>query len=371
MYEKIPENETADIQAVVDFSLALMDPTRRPTLRGQHAKHHGCVRGELYVEPSLPAELARGVFAVPRPLPVWIRFSNGSQVDDRRGDVHGMAIKVMNVDGEKLLEGERNERTQDFIFMDHPAFFARDTRSSRSLAHAMVRSRLPSVLKKCLFWCGEEKRRALYVILSHFVFGLRFHELSVLRSAIGKIAENPLDLSYWSATPYKLGDLAVKYKAIPSTPAQTCSTGQLNEKERASPDSLRLAMRNRLLTNEATFDLLVQPFQDETRTPIEDASIVWQETVSPFRKVARLVIPSQTFDSDAQMSFCENLSFNPWHSLPEHRPLGGINRLRKHVYLASSKLRHEANGVPQREPQPAPIDPSVGSIGAQTQPSSD
>jgi hypothetical protein len=26
------------------------------------------------------------------------------------------------------------------------------------------------------------------------------------------------------------------------------------------------------------------------------------------------------------------LAFNPWHALAEHRPMGGINRLRKAVY---------------------------------------
>ena len=42
---------------------------------------------------------------------------------------------------------------------------------------------------------------------------------------------------------------------------------------------------------------------------------------------------------------CDNLSFNPWHSLPEHRPIGGINRLRKAVYETVSAYRHERNGA--------------------------
>ena len=52
------------------------------------------------------------------------------------------------------------------------------------------------------------------------------------------------------------------------------------------------------------------------------------------------------------MTFCENLSYTPWHSLPDHRPIGGINRARKVVYEAISKVRHDYNAVPRREPDP-------------------
>ena len=56
------------------------------------------------------------------------------------------------------------------------------------------------------------------------------------------------------------------------------------------------------------------------------------------------------FDGAAQQAFCENLSFTPWHSLPEHRPIGGIIRVRKAVYLAVSTLRHRLNQAPRVEP---------------------
>ena len=36
----------------------------------------------------------------------------------------------------------------------------------------------------------------------------------------------------------------------------------------------------------------------------------------------------------------ENLIFTPWHGIAEHRPLGGINRLRRAVYDASASFRH-------------------------------
>ena len=77
--------------------------------------------------------------------------------------------------------------------------------------------------------------------------------------------------------------------------------------------------------------------------PIEDPSINWKESDSPFITLATINIPIQEFDSEEQVAFCENLSFAPWHALPEHRPLGQLNRLRRHAYPASSGYRHEQN----------------------------
>ena len=50
------------------------------------------------------------------------------------------------------------------------------------------------------------------------------------------------------------------------------------------------------------------------------------------------------------MELCENISMNPWHSIKEHTPLGGMNRTRKIVYQATSKIRHELNRVTPIEP---------------------
>jgi hypothetical protein len=79
--------------------------------------------------------------------------------------------------------------------------------------------------------------------------------------------------------------------------------------------------------------------------PIEDTSIEWDEAISPFETVADIRLPAQDFDSPEQNIDCDNLSFNPWHALPEHRPIGGINRLRKAVYESISSYRLERNGA--------------------------
>ena len=85
--------------------------------RDAHPKMHGVVKAEFTVEPDLPPELRVGVFSEPRTYQAWIRFSN--QFDtinpDSTRDIRGMAIKLMGVPGEKLLDAEKYEQTHDFI----------------------------------------------------------------------------------------------------------------------------------------------------------------------------------------------------------------------------------------------------------------
>jgi len=61
---------------------------------------------------------------------------------------------------------------------------------------------------------------------------------------------------------------------------------------------------------------------------VECSTIEWTETQAPFHKVATI------------------------RSLPEHRPLGSVNRVRRVVYEEISRARHQMNGVPPREPTP-------------------
>jgi len=95
---------------------------------------------------------------------------------------------------------------------------------------------------------------------------------------------------------------------------------------------------------------MVQMQKDAHRQPIEDASIEWRELETPFIPVARILIPKQKMDSLAQLAFADEISINPWHCIPEHRPLGSINRNRKAMYYEMAKLRQQMNGVKHIEP---------------------
>ena len=84
--------------------------------------------------------------------------------------------------------------------------------------------------------------------------------------------------------------------------------------------------------------------------PVEDPGKLWNEAISPFRKVATIKIPLQSFATPERDELGENLSFTPWHALPEHRPLGGINRARRVIYDLISIFRHKENNQLRREP---------------------
>jgi hypothetical protein len=349
--ERIPPGEADDIADISKVSDVILDKDRRPVRRGQHPKQHGCVRAEFTVEANVPDDLKVGIFREPRSYPAWVRYSNGSQDDDAVGDIHGMAIKLMDVDGPKVLDDERNERTHDFVLMDHPVFFSRNARSNRALGDVMERASKPSLFKNIMFWARTERqKRSAYIAVNYFILGRHFHEFSALRAAVSKMPKSPLEIVYWSATPYALGDRAVKYSARPHARPPEVPERQ----DMTSPDRLRAALAAHLDRAEARFDFLVQVQTPpgNTAMPVEDATIEWSNQSAPFRKVATIVIPRQTFDTTARMSFGENLSYTPWHCLPEHRPLGGINRARRVVYEAISKVRHKSNAEPRREPEP-------------------
>ncbi len=79
---------------------------------------------------------------------------------------------------------------------------------------------------------------------------------------------------------------------------------------------------------------------------VENSQKEWLESDAPFYKVATILIPEQEFDTPDNNDRCENLSFDPWRVLPEHRPLGATNRVRKIVYPHISRIRLELNASP-------------------------
>lgn len=331
--EYVGPDEAAAIAEVDRMSRAAVEsdfpPGTRPARRDQHPKPHGCVRAEFIVGDDVPDHLRHGLFREPHSYAAWIRFSSSSPriLPDAKKDAHGIAIKLLGVAGDKVLPGERQETTHDFILANSRAFFIRTAADSVPFVERFISGKLLS-----FFFFGRNP------------FRWRVHEFVNMLKATRKGVSNPLQIQYWSQTPYKLGPHAVKYSAKPLSP-------KTDRKPVSSGENfLEEAMVRQLSAREATFAFMVQRQTDPVKMPVEDATIVWNEALSPYEKVATIRIPPQTFDSDAQKEFAENLSFTPWHALPEHRPLGNTNRIRRVVYESISKLRHELNQVERREP---------------------
>jgi hypothetical protein len=298
----------------------------RPMRRQIHTKMHGCVKAQFVVEQELPDHLRIGVFSIPRTYNAWVRFSNANTIPkpDKKKDVRGIAIKLMGVPGEKLLNQERYEQTQDFLLMNSETFFSRNVEEFSKLLSAAT------------------SRKKVKLLL----YALNPAHWSLLKrvAASNKPCSNPVAIAYWSTQPYQFGstDVAVKYHLRPS-PDNVIVNEDLQE-----DDYLRINLAQTLYDHAAEFDFYVQLQSDPDAMPIEDPTIPWE---SPYVKLATLVIPPQTFDDPGQLAFGENLSFNSWHSLPEHRPLGSFNRVRKRVYEALSAYRHENNHAPVFEPK--------------------
>src|SRR5437870_4172574 len=113
--ETISENEPAMINAVKENILTKFKnnnpPGVSPVRRDAHAKSIGCVKAVFAVHnEKLPPELRVGIFARNQTFPAWIRFSNGNPTikADKNLDTRGMAIKLMNIPGAKILDDEKN-----------------------------------------------------------------------------------------------------------------------------------------------------------------------------------------------------------------------------------------------------------------------
>jgi hypothetical protein len=320
-----PAGEQEHIDSLIRGLQAKMerDYAKNRVLRDAHPKMHGCVRGEFSVAPNLPPELSVGLFAEPRTYPVWLRFSNqnGTASPDSKKDIRGVAMKLMGVSGAKIMQGSPEDTTHDFILISDSRFVTKDVAQFDGLVKGLTGG-----MVKLLWFFLTHPRVARNLMSSLRLFS------------------NPLSIRYFSVTPYLLGTRAVKYSLIPRN-RDTTAVGS-----GASDDYLREAMVKQLASGSAVFDFAVQFQTDPLTMPIEDPGITWDEAVSPFRTVATLTIPQQVFDTPARREFGDDLSFNPWRVLPEHRPLGGISRARRQVYQALSIFRHERNAAPRVEP---------------------
>jgi hypothetical protein len=315
--EVLQPDEAHTVASFIEF-LETTSTKRYPAgtiKRFNQGRAAGCVHAELTVLDTLRPEHRVGLFAQPRSYTAWIRFANASSKSDREKDVRGMSIKVLDVSGENLTPGVT---TQDFVLNSHPVMVAPNT---REFLDAM----------KALEAGGFQQVRYFLTHPRAALIGLRARQ-------------NPschLDIAYWSTTPYLFGPgRAVKYHVRPASKGAGHAPANLTD------TYLTDALVQRLAQGDASFDFTVQ-FQTNPKTmPIEDASVEWSEHESPYVTVARIRIPRQEVDRADTDNRCESTSFNPWHSLTAHRPLGNMNRARKEIYKTLAAFRAQRAGAP-------------------------
>ena len=329
-YPERNEEKTAEkiVKLLQAQMLRLYGKNKEKQLRQIHPKMNGCVKAEFIIEKNLPADYKVGLFKEATSFPAWIRFSNGDTkpLPDWKKDIRGFAIKIMNVPGDKIVKSNQDCGNHDFILMNTKNFVSKKVKQFYRILHVVTVPYKPGTFFPKLF----------SIIQSVPI---------LVRATKAKVkCDHPFSVSYFSTVPYRFGDKskAVKYAAIPSEKNNLIYTDTINK------DFLKANMAATLLRNEIYYDFFVQFQSDPEKMPIEDPTVVWN---SPLIKVATIRIPTQIFDTPEQNDFGDNLSFNSWHALPEHRPLGNFNRVRKKIYEEMYEFRHKHNHLKDVEPE--------------------
>jgi hypothetical protein len=276
-----------------------------------------------------------GVFREPRVFPALVRFSNGesSNVADKESQPRGIAIKLVDVPGPKLLDDQTDAVTQDFLATSHSVTSTvRHVREFMAFVESNIEAEgapLPRL------WLAFFLARKLGVSAAARV--LMAIQRTVVRGEVRSLATE----RYFSPAPIKFGPYAVKFTVQPAGEAKPATNRPQTD------DFLREELTNRLRTADLMFDF-VQFYVNEQLTPIEDSSTPW--TVEQVT-VARLRIPKCDLLDPHAKALSESvnrLSFSPWHTTEDHRPLGNVMRARKVAYQMSSGFRHS-------EPEPTSV----------------
>lgn len=328
--EKLLPNEEEFLDSIISSFEQQMRKLWKPGgyERGGNTKTHGIVRGEFIVHDHLPENFRRGIYAHPQTYRAWVRFSGPGpyitpDIDDP--GFMSISIKLLDVSGPKLMDEEKS--TLDMFGVSTPTFVTPDTRANAQLQIESVKN------AQIFYFLNFDEPH---------VFDL------IMQSLWIKTQSSPFEAPYFSCVPYLLGEgQAMQYSVWPKSKRRTPIP---RLPFRPPDDYLRNAMVAALAAGDVEFDIRLQLQTDSHLMPIENNAVLWPEDLSPRVTVATLRLPRQSFDSRAQMEFAKRLSYNPWHTIAEHRPLGNQSRARHRMYETLSKLRHSMNAVPHFEP---------------------
>ncbi|MFS0773907.1 catalase family protein [Sphingomonas sp. 1P08PE] len=345
--EKIQPDESEVIGQLKESFRDILETTSKDyghAERSVHAKAHGIAKGRLTVHGDLPPELAQGMFATPGDYEAILRISTnaGDLLDDSIALPRGLALKVIGVEGERL-PGSEGDVTQDFILVNGPAFTAPDAKAfAKNLKLLATTTDKAEGGKKLLSGVLRAVEATLETV------GL---ESATLQQLGGAPQVHPLGETYYSQTAFRYGEYIAKFSLAPVSPALTQLTGDtVSTTDR--PDALREVVNEVLITQGGTWELRVQLNRDLDAMPVEDPTKLWDEKTSPFVTVATLVVePQAAWEHGGSDKVNDALSYNIWHGLAAHRPLGNVNRARNETYKFSADFRGTFNGCPMHEPR--------------------
>lgn len=312
----------------VDFAQGVaLSRGRDPATRPVFLRLHGVAHGAFEVNPDLPEQLRVGLFGKAQTYPVWVRFSSDLQPGTPDvGGTMGLAIKLFNVKGDKLLGPDNQASTYDFVFQNHDVFF------------------VPDATSMCEFTCASLHGRDREYLDAHPMTE------KILADMVKSVA-SAIDSRYWSVLPFAFGERRfVKYLLEPESVPVGEGPPAFDD-----PGYLRADLIARLAKGSAHFRFMLQFQTNDAEMPLDDATVRWSEDLSPPVHVATLILPQQDLRARGQDAYGENLAFNIWRALPAHIPMGSLAVARKVVYEASAFNRRNVNGTSLGEPvQPRP-----------------
>lgn len=311
-------------------------------VRSVHAKAHGILKGVMSVRGDLPQELAQGLFEHSKDHPVYLRISTnaGDILPDAVSLPRGLAIKVLDVDGNRLPDAEG--RSQDFIMVNGPVFQSKTAKqflgNLKVLAKTTDRMKGTKTVMSSVLQTVNDALEAVGVASPK------------IQSLGGAPNVNPLGETYFSVTPFRYGEYVAKFRLKPVSQDLTALTGKKIDIS-VSEDAIRETIQAEMQTVDAAWEFQVQLCRDIDRQPIEDPTVEWSEEEAPFVTVATIRAgPQDSWSADKVQRVDEEMRFSVWTGLSAHRPLGNINRARKAAYQHSSDFRQNSNRCPIHEP---------------------
>jgi hypothetical protein len=353
-FESALQSAIEDIKRYISRPLETAGGVR--AVRDEHAKGYGLARGEVEILDGVPAEYAQGIYARPGRHEAMVRFSNGSHqtgADALLGNVCGLGLKLFGIDGPTLLEDEPDSHTFDYAMMNYPIFFA-NTVEHYVFIHELVLFAGPPPCDET----PEMARARSHQFLHDFLTGMgklpperwAWDELGAFLALAQVKPENLLLSTYWTMGAVRHGAYIAKVRVAPVQEYADRVVWRVFDPANA-PDIFRPGLVTELRERPFEFDIQVQLCVDLEHMPVEDLTVAWSETLSPFVTVAKLRLPLQDIEGDDNFEKMDATSMTPWRCTEDHRPLGNIQRARKEAYRQSSLLRHQLNQQVRKEPK--------------------
>ena len=349
-------------------------------LRGVHPKSHGCLVGRFTVNPKLRKRLRVGLFREPgRTFKCRIRLSNAttSIAPDLAGGngTRGFALKVLDA-GRRAIVKDQGQVSQDFLLINTNRFafanvadYLRATQALMSdpngvdgriyfLPAQLFAAGVMDASGKIIPPRGEEPpevagARALFEQVKGTPLFKGFGPVqmagtlksaAVLQQILAEPVRNPLEVAYFAAAPTRFGARRVaRFRVEPLDGPVPQAPITAEEAEALGPDYLAKAVARSMARGAAiTFRMraqVIHPIELEDRIElIEDATVAWDPEEFEPVDLAKITIDPSDQPRDL-VDACKADRFTPWQCLPAHEPVGGINRLRRPVYEASSGHR--------------------------------